>query len=200
MSFFRKHVRGLLRQTFSNTKSSDEEEFLDQYDSNGRPMDYGASSLVYERILNGRNGRKVQEPEIYSGKTGVDLPLIHLDKLFHPVRAAFSGPAGGLTNVSIIYFKCFKCLECFKCFKYCLLVQFSGSTNTPAANCQNSQHWWRTFFVYWKWRRVWGTRWTWKVFSKEYFTEWILGVSWPVQRGPPPMFANYRSTRLGRCR
>jgi hypothetical protein len=105
MSFFRKHVRGLLRQTFSNTKSSSEEEsdeFID--DQNGRAVavDYGDSSLIYERILNGKNGRKVDVPEIYSGKTGLDLPVIHLDKFQTAVRAAYSGPDGGLTNVSLI--------------------------------------------------------------------------------------------------
>jgi hypothetical protein len=98
MSFFRKHVRGLLRQTFSNTKtSSEEDEYSDNYDS--RPIDYGDSSLVYDRVLNGRNGRKVDVPEIYSGKTGLDLPVIHLDKFSHSIRSAFSGPDGGLTNV-----------------------------------------------------------------------------------------------------
>jgi hypothetical protein len=102
MSFFRKHVRGLLRQTFSNKTSSEEdsEEYIEQYDGNGRVTDYGDSTLIYERILNGKNGRKVDVPEVYSGKTGLDLPIIHLEQFSHTIRATFSGPDGGLTNVS----------------------------------------------------------------------------------------------------
>ncbi|KAI6183845.1 Protein phosphatase 2C (PP2C)-like domain-containing protein [Aphelenchoides bicaudatus] len=101
MSFFRKHVRGLLRQTFSSKTSSEEdsEEYIEQYDQNGRAIDYGDASLIYERILNGKNGRKVDVPEVYAGKTGLDLPIIHLDKFSHIIRAAVSGPDGGLTNV-----------------------------------------------------------------------------------------------------
>lgn len=96
-------MSSLLRQTFSNTKSPDEEdEFIEQYDQNGHPVDYGDNSVIYERILNGKNGRKVDVPEIYSGKTGLDLPVIHLDKFSHSIRSAFSGPDGGLTNVSVI--------------------------------------------------------------------------------------------------
>lgn len=82
MSFFRKHVRGLLRQTFSNgvksPASSDEDiDDVDEFTAprGGRkaqrpPVDYADSSLIYERILNGRNGQRVDLPEIYSGKTG----------------------------------------------------------------------------------------------------------------------------------
>lgn len=100
MSFFRKHVRGLLRQTFSNTKTSSEEDESEQCEQNGRPVDYGDSSVIYDRVLNGRNGRKVDVPETYAGKTGLDLPVIHLDKFSHSIRSAFSAPEGGLTNVS----------------------------------------------------------------------------------------------------
>ncbi|KAI6172365.1 Protein phosphatase 2C (PP2C)-like domain-containing protein [Aphelenchoides besseyi] len=112
MSFFRKHVRGLLRQTFSNgvksPGSSDEDtDGVDEFGADGRqknqlPVDYADSSLIYERILNGRNGRKVELPEIYSGKTGLDLPVIQLDSLSPSIRAAYTGPDGGLTNVQQI--------------------------------------------------------------------------------------------------
>jgi len=105
MSFFRKHVRGLLRQTFYNTKtSSEEDDEIEQCDQNGKSIsEFGDSALIYERILNGKNGRKVDVPEIYAGKTGLDLPVINLDKFSHVISSAYSGPDGGLTNVSLNY-------------------------------------------------------------------------------------------------
>lgn len=39
------------------------------------------------------------QPEIYSGKTGVDLPVINLEPLSSLVMAAATGPDGGLTEV-----------------------------------------------------------------------------------------------------
>lgn len=109
MSFFRKHVRGLLRQTFARNGSSDadsepncseEEGAADAYADPSNPNNNPDSALVYERVLNGRNGRKLNLPEIYSGKTGLDLPVIQLDHLDQALRAAFTGPDGGLMNVS----------------------------------------------------------------------------------------------------
>lgn len=134
MSFFRKHVRGLLRQTFNKTSSEeDSEEYIEQYDSNGRAIDYGDSTLIYERILNGKNGRKVDVPEVYSDKTGLELPIIHLDKFSHTIRAAFSGPDGGLTNVSI-YKLCLLNNLLFSKKMWINLIGVSGPTNASTTH------------------------------------------------------------------
>ncbi|CAD5212377.1 unnamed protein product [Bursaphelenchus okinawaensis] len=102
MSFFRKHVRGLLKQTFNKNGSTESDSAHsddfeeDQQQDNSNSSD---STLIYERIMNGRNGRKMVLPEIYSGKTGLDLPVIFLDKFDRALRASYTGPDGGLTHV-----------------------------------------------------------------------------------------------------
>ncbi|KAI1714733.1 protein phosphatase 2C domain-containing protein [Ditylenchus destructor] len=111
-SYLRKRVRSLLRTTFSapSADSCLDSDGLDKYDcGSGAPLalprsasteeEFSESSTIYERILNGKNGRKVNTPEVYSGKTGLDLPVIHLDKLSSEIRSCYTGPDGGLTKV-----------------------------------------------------------------------------------------------------
>lgn len=103
-SFFRKRVRGLLRTTFSapnvecNGIIIEEENFPNPQHPN---KDISDNSIIYDRILNGKNGRKVQIPEIYAGKTGLDLPAIQLDELSTKIRSCYTGPDGGLTKVTV---------------------------------------------------------------------------------------------------
>ncbi|KAL3090402.1 hypothetical protein niasHS_006854 [Heterodera schachtii] len=126
-AFLRRRMRGLLRTTFSAANSTDtvssfggtdeqqqqqfhcdevEEELMLMMKLNVHKNGVGPSSesaTVYERILNGKNGRRVEnEPEVYSGKTGLDLPTIHLDKFETEVKACHTGPDGGLTKVQPI--------------------------------------------------------------------------------------------------
>src|SRR5687767_12337222 len=99
-SFFRKRVRGLLRTTFSSPNVEcngiiDEESFAQAV-----PVkEISDNSVIYDRVLNGKNGRKVEIPEIYAGKTGLDLPSIQLDELSPTIRSCYTGPDGGLTKV-----------------------------------------------------------------------------------------------------
>uniref|UniRef100_A0A1I8AZ45 PPM-type phosphatase domain-containing protein n=1 Tax=Meloidogyne hapla TaxID=6305 RepID=A0A1I8AZ45_MELHA len=115
-SFFRRHVRGLLRTTFSapqstetissiatnnvdddfeNHDESEEERLLLSLDHRLGPA--GTSSETNNLC---RNGKKRQNaPEVYSGKTGLDLPNIHVGPLSLPVMACHTGPDGGLTCV-----------------------------------------------------------------------------------------------------
>uniref|UniRef100_A0A914HBT6 PPM-type phosphatase domain-containing protein n=1 Tax=Globodera rostochiensis TaxID=31243 RepID=A0A914HBT6_GLORO len=129
-AFLRRRMRGLLRTTPNSTDTvssiggSDEQQQQQQQQQfrcdeveeelmlvmklngqqqNGRAGRSSESAAVYERILNGRNGRRVESvPEVYSGKTGLDLPSIHLDKFTSEVKACHTGPDGGLTKVQPI--------------------------------------------------------------------------------------------------
>uniref|UniRef100_A0A7E4ULJ7 PPM-type phosphatase domain-containing protein n=1 Tax=Panagrellus redivivus TaxID=6233 RepID=A0A7E4ULJ7_PANRE len=96
-SYLRKRVRGLLKTTFSNASSSDSPDIVEEKPLPTHPLD--PSGLLYDRILNGKNGRKVEIPETYSGKTGLDLPVIHLAEFKTTVKSCFTGPDGGLTQV-----------------------------------------------------------------------------------------------------
>lgn len=61
-----------------------------------------AAAPVFERILNGKMGRRRRlqnAPEVYSGKTGLDLPNIHIGALQTPITTCYTGPDGGLTRV-----------------------------------------------------------------------------------------------------
>lgn len=101
-SFIRKRVRGLLKTTFSNTSNHTDESHHPQSTGSGSTLkqtDFAEDNVIYERILNGRNGKKVEIPETYAGKTGLDLPVIHLDVLKKQIRSCFTGPDGGLTKV-----------------------------------------------------------------------------------------------------
>lgn len=44
--------------------------------------------------------KKPRQPEIYYGKTGVDLPVLQVVPLSPTVFASYTGPDGGLTQVS----------------------------------------------------------------------------------------------------
>uniref|UniRef100_A0AC35TKY6 PPM-type phosphatase domain-containing protein n=1 Tax=Rhabditophanes sp. KR3021 TaxID=114890 RepID=A0AC35TKY6_9BILA len=103
-SFFRKRVNSLLRTSrWSISKDSPADAYTDDQDhfKKGKSCRYeeDKTSFVTECILNGKNGKKISTPEIYSGKTGLDLPVIHLDVLSLQVKASFTGPDGGLTRV-----------------------------------------------------------------------------------------------------
>uniref|UniRef100_A0A915D3Q7 Uncharacterized protein n=1 Tax=Ditylenchus dipsaci TaxID=166011 RepID=A0A915D3Q7_9BILA len=111
-SFLKKRVRSLLRTTFSapSTDSCLDDVLDDKYspeDENRAGIAPSASSedfspvasTIYERILNGKNGRRVEVPEVYAGKTGLDLPVIHLARLSSDIRSCYTGPDGGLTKV-----------------------------------------------------------------------------------------------------
>lgn len=50
-----------------------------------------------------RRLKRTGVPEIYYGKTGVDLPVLQLEPLSATIRASHTGPDGGLTEVA--YFK-----------------------------------------------------------------------------------------------
>lgn len=43
--------------------------------------------------------KKPRQPEIYNGKTGVDLPVFQTVPLNPTVFASYTGPDGGLTQV-----------------------------------------------------------------------------------------------------
>lgn len=112
-SFLRKRVRGLLRQTFSSPGSNDADSPTIDYgvcdNGPGSTLDscpgplyaQDRSSVIYEKILNGKNGRKVAIPETYSGKTGLDIPVIQLAEFSASVRSCYTGPEGGLTKVPL---------------------------------------------------------------------------------------------------
>uniref|UniRef100_A0A914P1T8 PPM-type phosphatase domain-containing protein n=1 Tax=Panagrolaimus davidi TaxID=227884 RepID=A0A914P1T8_9BILA len=105
-SFIRKRVRGLLKNTFSNASTNhnnDEGHHRHKSSSSAthdiKATDFAEDNVIYERILTGRHGKKVEIPETYSGKTGLDLPVIHLAPLKKHVRSCYTGPDGGLTRV-----------------------------------------------------------------------------------------------------
>ncbi|KAE9552159.1 hypothetical protein FO519_004634 [Halicephalobus sp. NKZ332] len=97
-SFIRKRVRGLLKTTFSTGSNNSEEKHQTEPTST-RNDGFPENSVLYEKILNGRNRKKADIPETYSGKTGLDLPVIHLGKMSKKVKSCFTGPDGGLTKV-----------------------------------------------------------------------------------------------------
>ncbi|CAK5107278.1 unnamed protein product [Meloidogyne enterolobii] len=115
-SFFRRHVRGLLRTTFSAPQSTETissiatnnaDDDFDNHDESEEErlllsLDHrlGPAGTSSENNFQTRNGKKRQSaPEVYSGKTGLDLPNIHIGPLSLPVKACHTGPEGGLTCV-----------------------------------------------------------------------------------------------------
>lgn len=90
-----------------------------------------ASATVYQRILNGKNGRRqrtapevysvsgpiqfglLKKPEFLQGKTGLELPTIHIDQCSREVKTCHTGPDGGLTKVEIWVRKCLIFLPIF---------------------------------------------------------------------------------------
>lgn len=61
------------------------------------------SMSKYRNIILKRNTKLVNKgmPEVYAGKTGLDLPVIYLEPMSREVYADFSGPDGGLTKVNV---------------------------------------------------------------------------------------------------
>ncbi|VDN02246.1 unnamed protein product [Thelazia callipaeda] len=57
-----------------------------------------SNSFITQCIFNRKNCMKY-EMEIYSGKTGLDLPVLMLEPLSKNVCASYTGPEGGLTEV-----------------------------------------------------------------------------------------------------
>ncbi|CAK5084940.1 unnamed protein product [Meloidogyne enterolobii] len=115
-SFFRRHVRGLLRTTFSAPQSTETissiatnnaDDDFDNHDESEEErlllsLDHrlGPAGTSTENNFQSRNGKKRQSaPEVYSGKTGLDLPNIHIGPLSMPIKACHTGPEGGLTCV-----------------------------------------------------------------------------------------------------
>nr|CAD2189002.1 unnamed protein product [Meloidogyne enterolobii] len=115
-SFFRRHVRGLLRTTFSAPQSTETissiatnnaDDDFDNHDESEEErlllsLDHrlGPAGTSSENNFQTRNGKKRQSaPEVYSGKTGLDLPNIHIGPLSMPIKACHTGPEGGLTCV-----------------------------------------------------------------------------------------------------
>lgn len=78
--------------------TSSEEQFGQQLLDGESPS--SSSNALYERVLNGRTGgRHAEVPEVYAGKTGLELPIIRLGPMSKEVKAAYTGPDGGLTQV-----------------------------------------------------------------------------------------------------
>ncbi|VDD89610.1 unnamed protein product [Enterobius vermicularis] len=100
----RKRVYGIFRTTFSGAATTDDTTVdLPKKECcnscNDRPSSSTNNSFISECILNGRNGKK-NEAETYSGKTGLDLPVLMLEPWSRHIRASYTGPEGGLTEVN----------------------------------------------------------------------------------------------------
>ncbi|KAF7636960.1 PPM-type phosphatase domain-containing protein [Meloidogyne graminicola] len=115
-SFFRRHVRGLLRTTFSAPQSTEtissiannvNDDFDEHYESEEErlllALDHrfgpAGTSKESQTLYNNENKKVKNAPEVYSGKTGLDLPNIHVGPLALSVKACHTGPDGGLTCV-----------------------------------------------------------------------------------------------------
>ncbi|VDM39962.1 unnamed protein product [Toxocara canis] len=99
----RKRVYGLIRTTFSPGSSADASNsgITDTIPHGIDPQSSAptsSNSFISQCILNGRNGHK-NETEIYAGKTGLDLPVLMIEAMSPRVRASYTGPDGGLTEV-----------------------------------------------------------------------------------------------------
>ncbi|RCN43700.1 hypothetical protein ANCCAN_10344 [Ancylostoma caninum] len=57
-------------------------------------------SFLSQCHLAGIDGRRLDFPEVYCGKTGLDIPCIQLESFDTEVFASYTGPDGGLTQVS----------------------------------------------------------------------------------------------------
>ncbi|CCD65795.1 PPM-type phosphatase domain-containing protein [Caenorhabditis elegans] len=93
-SFIRKHVRGLLRNKFGPSTSLDNDN-----PDNEPTTPRGDNNSDLQHFLGGIDLRRHEFPEVYFGKTGLDLPAIQLETLDADVFASFTGPEGGLTEV-----------------------------------------------------------------------------------------------------
>ncbi|KAK6732165.1 hypothetical protein RB195_016505 [Necator americanus] len=95
-SFLRRHVRGLLRGKFSPSPSLDDPQEA-EYDPPTPSNEQ--ESFLSQCHLAGIDGRRLDFPEVYCGKTGLDIPCIQLECLDIEVFASYTGPDGGLTQV-----------------------------------------------------------------------------------------------------
>uniref|UniRef100_A0A0N4ZCT0 PPM-type phosphatase domain-containing protein n=1 Tax=Parastrongyloides trichosuri TaxID=131310 RepID=A0A0N4ZCT0_PARTI len=104
-SFFRKRVNSLLRTSkWSSSRdpnndclSEEQEYFKKRFETDKQDLDI--AEFINEYMVNYKNGRSIAMPEIYSGKTGLDIPIINLDQFSLQVKASYTGPDGGLTRV-----------------------------------------------------------------------------------------------------
>ncbi|VDM53634.1 unnamed protein product [Angiostrongylus costaricensis] len=90
-SFLRRHVRGLLRGKFSPSPTFDGDDPPTPLDDQG--------AFLSQCHLAGIDGRRIEFPEVYFGKTGLDIPCIQLECFNTDVFASYTGPDGGLTQV-----------------------------------------------------------------------------------------------------
>ncbi|KAK5969575.1 hypothetical protein GCK32_019605, partial [Trichostrongylus colubriformis] len=94
-SFLRRHVRGFLRGKFSPSPSLD-----DPPDGECDPPTPSneQQSFLSQCHLAGIDGRRLDFPEVYFGKTGLDIPCIQLECFDTDIFASYTGPDGGLTQ------------------------------------------------------------------------------------------------------
>ncbi|KAE9414481.1 hypothetical protein Angca_006893 [Angiostrongylus cantonensis] len=95
-SFLRRHVRGLLRGKFSPSPTLDGAPVVE--DDPRTPLD-DQGAFLSQCHLAGIDGRRIEFPEVYFGKTGLDIPCIQLECFNTEVFASYTGPDGGLTQV-----------------------------------------------------------------------------------------------------
>ncbi|CAI4222321.1 unnamed protein product [Auanema sp. JU1783] len=94
-SFIRRHVRGLLRSKFSSSSSQESSP-----DEDDLPTPSNENQSFLSRCyLAGIDGRRIDFPEVYCGKTGLDIPCIQLQAFDQEVLSTYTGPEGGLTEV-----------------------------------------------------------------------------------------------------
>ncbi|CAI5441687.1 unnamed protein product [Caenorhabditis angaria] len=98
-SFIRKHVRGLLRNKFGPSTSIDQDNQDIEEEEATTPR---GENSGFNDFFGGIDTTKYEFPEVYFGKTGLDLPSIQLEQLDSEVFASYTGPNGGLTQVGEI--------------------------------------------------------------------------------------------------